>query len=94
MNKQMKFFPNDLYGLSFYVQSVSSTLKSDSQFKTDKMRNITQELLETRFTRIQEVTIGFLMLFFAIVGKQGKLNTYVLILITFISMYVSRFRIF
>ena len=44
-------------------------LKSDSQFKTDKMRNITQELLETRFTRIQEVTIGFLMLFFAIVGK-------------------------
>ena len=60
--------------MDFLFMSSQSVLllKSDSQFKTDKMRNITQELLETRFTRIQEVTIGFLMLFFAIVGKINQ----------------------
>ena len=47
------------------------TARESAQFKSDKkMGNITQELLETRFTRTQEVTIGFLMLFFAIVGKN------------------------
>ena len=48
------------------------TARESAQFKSDKkMGNITQELLETRFTRTQEVTIGFLMLFFAIVGKKN-----------------------